>query len=54
MITYDWLTTTWVAMKNKVAPGIRTREGSNPHVFDKGVIEAIYSKLALLETALSL
>ena len=34
-------TTTWVAVKNEVAPGIRTREGSNPQGFDKGV-EAMY------------
>ena len=37
MITYDWLTTTWVAMKNKAAQGIRTGEGSNPQRLDKGV-----------------
>ena len=30
-------TTTWVAMKNKVVPGIRTGEGSNPQRLDKGV-----------------
>ena len=41
MITYDWLTTTWVAMKNKAAQGIRTGEGSNPQRLDKGV-EAMY------------
>ena len=39
-IFIDWVTTTWVARENKVAPGIRTSQGSNPQRLDKGV-EAI-------------